>query len=94
MNGMAVSALLNMVRNCNVASKPQAEERQSAASQALDMGSAQEHSAAIMLDLASLLQRHGLRNEPDMLQQFAEAFVEVAGSPFASGATTAWHRPQ
>ncbi len=86
-NGVATSALLKMVRDCNAASTPQAEGRQpAAASPALDRGGAQEHSAAVMLDLAALLQGHALKAQPDMLQQVAEAFVEVARSPFASGA--------
>ena len=41
--------------------------------------------AAVVYNLAVVLQGHGLRDQPDLLREAAETFVALAISPAASG---------
>ena len=87
-NGMAVDALLKLVREGSAPCKTQGkqQQQQGAAADMTGRTAAQAHSAAVLLDLARLLRSHGLASQAEAVQQFAEVVGEVARSPFASGA--------
>ncbi len=87
-NGMAIDALLKLVREGIIPGKTQGKQQQKqqgAATAIADRAAAQAHSAAVLLDLARLLRTHGLASQAEAVQQFAEVAGEVARSPFAPG---------
>ncbi|KAK9813253.1 hypothetical protein WJX72_011494 [[Myrmecia] bisecta] len=95
---MITASLLKVLRHHNV---PQAAGPAKQAGEDVDMddgeaeegpsssagGSQQQQQcAAVISNLATLLQEFGLRDQPDTLRTFADSFAEIARSPSASEA--------